>query len=116
MADLDIVVKARNNALASGRTITYRGHELKPAFSVCKLGAIQLNTNKCNEGVIIVPDSVIEGAKKVENIVLADYVAETPEEIDKNEEYIKEFIESNFQNEEIPYEEWYKELEDKNKK
>ena len=107
VADLDIVVKARNNALASGRTITYRGHELKPAFSECKLGAIQLNTNKCNEGVIIVPDSVIEGAKKVENIVLADYVAETPEEIDKNEEYIKEFIESNFQNEEIPYEEWY---------
>ncbi|MBO4864649.1 MAG: ABC transporter permease [Eubacterium sp.] len=107
VADLDSVVRARNNALATGRTITFRGHELKPAFAECKLGAVQLNTNKCNEGVIVVPDSVLEGAQKIENIVLADYVADTPEEIDKNEEYIKEFIESNFQKEEIPYEEWY---------
>ncbi|MBR3041728.1 MAG: ABC transporter permease [Eubacterium sp.] len=107
VADLDVVVKARNNALSSGRTITYRGHELKPAYTECRIGAVQLNINKSNEGVIVVPDFVLEGAKKEKNIIIADYVADTPEEIEKIEKYIKKFIESNFQKDEVPYEEWY---------
>lgn len=107
VADLDVVVKARNNALSSGRTITYRGHELKPAYTECRIGAVQLNINISNEGVIVVPDFVLEGAKKEKNIIIADYVADTPEEIEKIEKYIKKFIESNFQKDEVPYEEWY---------
>lgn len=107
VADLDVVVKARNNALSSGRTITYRGHDLKPAYTECRIGAVQLNINKSNEGVIVVPDFVLEGAKKEKNIIIADYVADTPEEIEKIEKYIKKFIESNFQKDEVPYEEWY---------
>ena len=72
VCSLDSVVKARNDALAAGRVISYRGHELKPAYCECKIGEIQLTTNKINEGVIIVPDAVLEGATVVENAIVAE--------------------------------------------
>ena len=107
VCSLDAVVKARNNALSAGMTINYRGHELKPAYSKCMLGEVQLSTNKCNEGVIIVPDYAVEGAKILENYIVADYTAETPEDIEKMEEYVKDFIDSKFQNDDIPFEDRY---------
>ena len=71
------------------------------------IGEIQLSTNKINEGVIIVPDRVVEGATVIENCIVADYVADTPEEINEMEMYVKDFIESKFQREDIPIEDWY---------
>lgn len=107
VCSLDSVVRARNEALATGRTINYRGFELKPAYSECQIGEIQLSTNKINEGVIIVPDHVVEGAKIIENSIVADYVADTPEEINEIELYVKDFIESKFQREDVPFDDWY---------
>ena len=107
VCSLDSVVRARNEALASGRVINYRGHELKPAYSECKIGEIQLSTNKINEGVIIVPDAAVEGAAVIENSIVADYVVDKPEEINEMEEYVKDFVESKFQKQDVPYEDWY---------
>ena len=107
VCSLDSVVRARNEALAAGRVINYRGHELKPAYSECKIGEIQLSTNKINEGVIIVPDAAVEGAAVIENSIVADYVVDKPEEINEMEEYVKDFVESKFQKQDVPYEDWY---------
>ena len=107
VCSLDSVVRARNDALAAGRTINYRGYELKPAYTECKIGEVQLSTNKVNEGVIIVPDCVVEGATVIENSIVADYAVETPEELEETEKYVTDFIDSTFQNEDIPFEDWY---------
>ena len=107
VCSLDSVVKARNNALASGRTINYRGKELSPAYSECKLGEVQLTINRINEGVIIVPDSAVEGAKVLENYIVADYVADTPEARKEMEKYVDKFVETNFQRKDISQDDWY---------
>lgn len=107
VCSLDSVVKARNNALASGRTINYRGKELRPAYSECKLGEVQLTINRINEGVIIVPDSAVEGAKVLENYIVADYVADTPKARKEMEKYVDKFVETNFQRKDISQDDWY---------
>lgn len=107
VCSLDSVVKARNDALAAGRKITYRGYELSPAYSECKIGEVELSTNKINEGVIIVPDHVVEGAAVIENSIVADYAVDTPEEIQEMEEYVENFIETKFQPADGSFEDWY---------
>ncbi|SEQ03641.1 putative ABC transport system permease protein [Lachnospiraceae bacterium NE2001] len=107
VCSLDPVVKARNDALSAGMKITYRGNELKPAYPECKIGEVQLNINKSNEGVIIVPDSAVEGAKVLKNYIIADYVADTPEAREDMEAYVASFVENNFQKKDTSWDEWY---------
>ena len=107
VCSLDPVVKARNDALASGMVINYRGNELRPAYSKCMIGEVQLNINKSNEGVIIVPDSAVEGAKVLENYIIADYVADTTEAREDMEEYVESFVETTFQKKDTSWDDWY---------
>ena len=100
-ADLSIVKEARDNALKAGRKITYRGRELSPALDKCIESPFQLNINKCNAGVIVVPDSLVEDATARLNMFFADYVADNKEDRESEEKYINDFISSHYQTDDI---------------
>ncbi len=105
VADLSIVMEARGNAMKAGSTFTYRGRELSPAFDECIDGPIQMNINKCNSGVVVVPDSLVEGATKSCELLFADYVSSSDEDRDETEKYVVDFMNDTYQIED--YTKWY---------
>lgn len=60
VADYQQVIETvRNPALAAGTTITIGGQTLKPKYSECQIGSVEMSAqSNVNAGVFVVPDSI----------------------------------------------------------
>ncbi len=72
----------RNKVLSDKPDLQLGNAILKSKYAQCKDGFLHMNMSSMNQGVIVVPDSVIESQAGVnltreQNIWVADYVAET---------------------------------------
>ena len=92
VADLSVVVSARTEAMKAGHSFTFNGHTLTPGYLDCKEGAVMMSMNKCNEGVIVVNDEILEGLASSWQMLYADYVGTEKADIESNENYVTEFF------------------------
>lgn len=91
VANFETVVDIHNIALKNGTKINIFNHRLKPKYTKCIDGFIEIGSNKANTGVFIVDDSVLDD-KPYYNIFTAVY-NETNR--DKKYEIDKLFINQN---------------------
>lgn len=97
IGDYEYMTELRNIALEARTPLTIFGKELKPKYKEVKNGFIEISSNHITDGVIIVPDSVINIAnnspKLEKEYLLANYKA--------NDQKAKEEIEKIFTNPEL---------------
>lgn len=97
IGDYESMTELRNIALEARTPLTIFGKELKPKYKEVKNGFIEISSNHITDGVIIVPDSVIDiknnSPKLEKEYLLANYKA--------NDQKAKEEIEKIFTNPEL---------------
>lgn len=97
IGDYESMTKLRNKALKVGTPLTIFGKELTPKYKEVKDGFIKMSSNHITDGIIIVPDEVINvsstSPRLEEEYMVANYKA--------NDEKTKENIEEVFTNPEL---------------
>lgn len=88
VADFDSMVSLRNIALESNQEINISEETLKPKYSECQEGFVEMASNHINAGIIIVPDDVIDEKYAVEELVAGNYNSDDKEEKEKIEERV----------------------------
>ena len=80
VADFASMVEVRNIALSKKETITVFGHTLKPKYTECQDGFVELSAQHINAGIIVIPDEVVDENYKTHNVLVANYKVKTKEE------------------------------------
>lgn len=80
LCDFKSLVKIRNEVLAQGKSISIFGKELKPKYTKCQDGFIDISAQCLNAGIYIVPDSVVDETAISRNYFFGNYAAETKSE------------------------------------
>lgn len=75
VADFELMVNVRNIALENNESINVFGTNLKPKYTECQDGFIEISSQHINTGIIIVPDSIVDENYKAYNVVTANYKA-----------------------------------------
>ncbi len=88
IADFDSMVQIRNVGLKNKENITIFGHTLKPKYTECQNGFIEMSSNHINSGIIIVSDEVVDESTIYANYFIANYKAESKEDRIKIEQII----------------------------
>ena len=92
IADYDSMVAIRNIALKNNQELTIFGHTLKPKYSECKYGFIEMASNHINSGIIIVQDSVINKQDVAFNSIIGNYYTDSLDEQREIQEQIRSLI------------------------
>ena len=79
ICDFQSIRDIRDDILAEGRDITISGHTLRPKYSECQDGFIEISAQKMNLGIFIVPDSTIDGIIPLRNYFIGNYGVSTKE-------------------------------------
>lgn len=66
-------VDIRNYALNNNQKINLFGHTLKPKYSSCQDGFLDISSNRTNLGIILVSDSVIDEDYLYQNYLIGNY-------------------------------------------
>lgn len=77
LCDYQSMKNIRDDILASGGEITVFGHDLKPRYSQCKPGFVELAAQHINAGIFVVPDSTVAGSGSTQDFFIGNYKAET---------------------------------------
>lgn len=97
IGDYETMVELRNQALKEKTPLTIFGKELTPKYKKVKNGFIEMSSNHITDGVIVVPDSVINLSKTSTQLekeyMIANYKA--------NDQKTKEEIEAIFTDEKL---------------
>lgn len=97
IGDYESMIELRNKALKIGTPLTIFGKELTPKYKEVKDGFIEMSSNHITDGIIIVPDEVINvsstSPRLEEEYMVANYKA--------NDEKTKQEIEEVFINPEL---------------
>lgn len=97
IGDYESMTELRNKALKIGTPLTIFGKELTPKYKEVKDGFIEMSSNHITDGIIVVPDEVINisstSPRLEEEYMVANYKA--------NDEKTKENIEEVFTNPEL---------------
>ncbi len=88
VANFHSMVDVRNQPLSVGQEIRVFGSLLKPKYTECQEGCIEMGANHTNAGFIVVPDEVVEGQTPYQEYILADYAGASDEEKEKIEKLI----------------------------
>ena len=83
LANYQMMEKIRNIALSNNQILTINNKEYHPKYKECQEGFIEISSNATNTGVIILPDEALEGNLPVEEILSANYKANTSKEKEK---------------------------------
>ena len=87
LCDFDNMINIRNKELQIDGVINLCGKEYIPKYRECKSGYIMMSTSHTNTGIILVPDSCpLTEDMKEQQILIANYNANTEEEKQKIEE------------------------------
>lgn len=89
VADFDAMVTVRNAGLQAGTKLSLFGHNLKPKYKECKDGFIEMSGGHLNEGIFIVPDSVVDESYRNREYVIANYNTNSKDKIAKIEKEIE---------------------------
>lgn len=73
VADFKSMVEIRNMALENKETITLFGHTLKPKYTSCQDGFVEMSSNHINAGILLVADNIIEEEYLYQNSIIANY-------------------------------------------
>lgn len=92
IADFDSMADIRNKALEAKEPINLFGSVLVPKYSECQEGFIEISSVHNNEGVIIVPDYVIDDKYIYANYFIGNYKAEDKDAKIKTENEITDKI------------------------
>lgn len=79
ISDFKPMMKIRNHALEKGQVISVFGYPLKPKYSQCQNGFVEMAGNHINLGIIVVPDNVVDEGCKAVNYLIGNYNAKTDE-------------------------------------
>lgn len=97
IGDYETMIELRNEALKEEPPLTIFGEKLTPKYKEVKNGFIEMSSNHITDGVIVVPDSVINFSKTSPQLekeyMIANYKA--------NDQKTKEEIEAVFTNEKL---------------
>lgn len=99
VADFESMVRLRNEALAVNTPIEVFGQTLQPRYNVCQDGFVEMSSNHINTGIIVVPDTVVEGEDWYENTLIGNYNFSGKEEVAAFEERLSELEKSPVANE-----------------
>lgn len=88
VADFKSMVEIRNMALENGEAINLFGHTLKPKYSSCQDGFLEMSSNHINTGIILVSDNVINEDYLVQNHLIGNYNTSDKNEIEEIENNI----------------------------
>lgn len=66
----------RDSALRTGGEITVCGHTLKPKYTECQEGAVELAAERINVGLFVVQDAVLEDAAVYKEYFTGNYAAQ----------------------------------------
>ena len=83
LANYQMMEKIRNIALSNNQILTINNKEYHPKYKECQEGFIEISSNATNTGIIILPDEALEGNPPVEEILSANYKANTSKEKEK---------------------------------
>lgn len=83
LADYDNMVNIRNLPLQNEQTITVFGHTLKPKYSECQSGIMEMSSNHINSGIIVVPDHCVTNKMAYANYLIANYKKTTSMDLDE---------------------------------
>ena len=90
VADFKSMVNIRNIALENGETINLFGQTLKPKYTSCQDGFVEMSSNHINTGIIIVPDHIIDEVYLIQNHLIGNYKTSDKKEIMAIENKINE--------------------------
>ena len=90
VADFKSMVEIRNMALENQEEIKIFGKVLKPKFSNCQEGFIDMSSQHINTGIIVVPDDVIDESYIYQNYLIGNYNTTDKHEIINIENTINE--------------------------
>lgn len=88
IADFDSWVMIRDEALKMGESITLNGNVYYPKYEECIDGFLEMSSNHINTGFFVVPDDAVDESIRAQNILIANYKAETDEEKQEIEDKI----------------------------
>ncbi len=94
VADFKSIVEVRNIALENKEVITLFGHTLKPKYTSCQDGFLEMSSQHINTGIIVVSDEVVQDEYLINNYLIGNYHTSKKEEIRAIEEHINEVAES----------------------
>lgn len=94
IADFKSMVNVRNIALENKETINLFGNTLKPKYTSCKDGFVEMSSNHINTGIILVDDSIIDEEYLYQNSIIGNYNTKNKDEIKKIEEEINQLSKS----------------------
>lgn len=87
LCDFKSMKELRNKVLLNGNTLTIGGKEYTSKYNECQSGFIMMSTSHVNTGIILVPDNCnLEEEEKEELLLVANYNANTDEEMQKIED------------------------------
>lgn len=94
IADFDSMVQLRNMVLETGQTLELFGHTLKPKYSECQDGFVEMSANHINTGIFLVPDAIVPETAKAGEILIANYNVDTKEQKQAIEDKINSIIDA----------------------
>lgn len=92
VADFKSMIEIRNMALENKETINLFGYTLKPKYTSCQDGFVEMSSNHINTGIIIVSDNIIDENYLVYNHLIGNYITNNKKEITKIEENINTLV------------------------
>lgn len=88
IADFESMLELRNMSLNDKENIKVFGRTLKPKYTECQDGFIDMSSNHINPGIIIVSDSIVDESYIYRNHFIANYKADSKEERIKTEKIV----------------------------
>lgn len=88
VADFDSWIMIRDEALKKGESITLNGNVYYPKYDECINGFLEMSSNHINTGFFVVPDEAVDESIRAQNILIANYRADTDEEKQQIEDKI----------------------------
>lgn len=73
IADYKSMIEVRNMGLKYNTSINVNGHILSPKYTNCVNGFIDIGSNHANDGIIVVPDVVVNDDNIAKEILVANY-------------------------------------------
>ncbi len=88
IADFKSMIEVRNMALKEKEEITVFGKTLKPKYTSCQDGFLEMSSQHINTGIILVPDNVVKEEYVYDNHLIGNYNLTSKEEISNLEDKI----------------------------
>ena len=98
IADFESMVKIRNKTLKNGQTITINNKTYKTKYDSCQDGFVDLSSSHINDGIILVPDKVVDELMVSHKVLVGNYKVNTKEEKQKIDDKIRKFSKETWNN------------------